>query len=126
MEGITLLNINPKSGISSDYKLSYGNISNFLERVDGQESPRTILLAKRTFLHRGKMKFYEQYFKDQGYKVESTEENIKTISKLNSIVEKIRKLQEDSTMASSTSEMYQDLKPLIKQLEAIINGTDSE
>jgi hypothetical protein len=85
-------NICPHSGISYDYRLAFGSLTNYLERVSEGDPARTRHLAKRTFLHRHIPK-YEEYFDSREYDNVINDQNHALIEQLNGIVEELNELR---------------------------------
>jgi len=85
-------NICGRSGVSCDYRLAFGNLTNYLERVAEEAPARTRHLAKRAFLHRPVPK-YEEYFDSREYGNIINNQNRSVIEQMNDIVEKLNVLR---------------------------------
>ena len=85
-------NIKPKYGLSRDFKIAFGNLSNYLERVRDGESARSRHLAKRSFLHRAIPK-YEEYFDPDIYENVITNFNSENIFKINSLINQVNEMR---------------------------------
>lgn len=108
-------NICPESGVSRDFRLAYGNLVNYLERVEASEPPRTRFLAKRSLLHR-RIPRYEEYFSADKHDGVTTEQNRGVIAAINRVVDRLNTLRE----AEVTD--YETLAPLRDALDALIAG----
>jgi hypothetical protein len=95
MEKKTVPNIQPINYLSRDFKLAFGNLSNYLERIRDNESARTRHLAKRAFLHRQIPK-YEEFFDPKKFSNVVNEKNKNNIIKLNLFIDELNdwRLQE--------------------------------
>ena len=111
-------NICPVSRVSRDFRLAYGNLINYLERVEANELPRTRFLAKRSFLHR-QIPRYEEYFSPEKYDGVITHENIVVIAGINQLVDRLNALREGDITD------YETLAPLRDALDALIAGRTS-
>ena len=108
-------NICPHSGISYDYRLAFGNLTNYLERISEGDPARTRHLAKRTFLHR-RIPKYEEYFDSQEYDNVINDQNRAVVELINEVVEKLN--------ASRTQGVtdFKTLHSFKEKLLALING----
>ena len=88
MEKKNVSNIQPESGLSKDFKLAFGNLSNYLERIRDDESARTRHLAKRAFLHR-QIPRYEEFFDEEKFLNVVNEKNRIYVTKINSYVDEL-------------------------------------
>ncbi len=88
-------NICESTQVSYDFKLAFGSLNNYLERVEEGDDSRTRHLAKRAFLHR-EILCYEDYFGSEVFQDVITAKNKDTVNKINLVVAEInerRKLQ---------------------------------
>jgi hypothetical protein len=104
-------NICPNSGVSVDFCLSFGSLTNFIERVSADESPRTRHLALRTFLHRVIPK-YEECFDPEEYDNVVNIQNSDTVKKINNIVGKLNELR---------SQKISDFEILQSSMKSLLN-----
>jgi hypothetical protein len=81
-------NICQHSGVSYDYRLAFGSLTNYLEKVADNDPPRTRHLALRTFLHRV-IPRYEEYFNLEEYENVVNSQNSAVVEKINNIVAKL-------------------------------------
>jgi hypothetical protein len=88
MEKKIVPNIQPINSLSRDFKLAFGNLSNYLERIRDNESSRARHLAKRAFLHRQIPK-YEDFFDPQKFSDVVNEKNKNNIEKINTYVDEL-------------------------------------
>ncbi|MCG3769728.1 MAG: hypothetical protein JW384_00858 [Nitrosomonadaceae bacterium] len=112
---IPVPNICPTSGVSYEFRLAYGHLSNYLNRIEENESPRTCFLAKRSFLHRP-ISHYENYLNPEKYDGVITDKNREIIARINQLVDCINELR-----ASEVAD-YEKLAPLHNTLDALISG----
>jgi hypothetical protein len=89
-------NICQHSGVSYDYRLAFGGLTNYLERVAAGDPPRTRHLALRTFSHRLIPK-YEEYFDPEEYCNVINSQNGAVVEKINNIVDKLNELRAQKT-----------------------------
>jgi hypothetical protein len=115
MAKIPIPNICSASGLSYDFRLAYGNLNNYLERIEAHESPRTRFLAKRSFLHRP-IPRYEEYFNPEKYDGVITDMNREAIARIDLLVERLNGLRENEATD------YEKLAPLRNALNAIVSG----
>lgn len=106
-------NICERSGISYDYRLAFGNLTNYLERVSAGDPARTRYLAKRAFLHRAIPK-YEEYFDPQEYDNVINDQNRATVEEINSLVEKLNELR---TQGITDFDVLNPFKKLLELIE---------
>ncbi len=85
-------NICSQSGVSYDYNLAFGSLTNYLERVADNDPPRTRHLALRTFLHREIPK-YDAYFDPKEYDNVISSQNNEVVNKISNIVDKLNDLR---------------------------------
>ena len=90
---IPVPNLCAASGVSHDFRLAYGNLNNFLERIEERESPRARFLAKRSFLHRP-IPHYDEYFNSEKHDRVITDENREVIGRINRLVDRLNALRE--------------------------------
>jgi hypothetical protein len=88
MEKKIIPNIQPINWLSRDFKLAFGNLSNYLERIRDNESARTRHLAKRAFLHR-QIPRYEEFFDPEKFSNVVNEKNKDNIEKINTYVDEL-------------------------------------
>lgn len=112
---IPVPNLCAASGVSYDFRLAYGNLNNYLERVEANESPRTRFLAKRSFLHRP-IPHYEEYFNLDKYGAVITDGNREVIARINRLVDRLNALRESEVTD------YEKLAPLRDVLDALVAG----
>jgi hypothetical protein len=112
---IPVPNLCAASGVSYDFRLAYGNLNNYLERVEANESPRTRFLAKRSFLHRP-IPHYEEYFNLDKYGAVITDGNREVIARINRLVDRLNALRESEVTD------YEKLAPLRDTLDALVAG----
>ena len=108
--------ISPVNGISYDFRLAYGNLTNYLERIEANEAPRTRFLAKRSFLHRP-IPRYGEYFNPEKYNGVITDTNRETIARIDLLIDRLNKLRENEITD------YEKLAPLRDALNAIVSGS---
>ena len=85
-------NICQHSGVSYDYRMAFGSLTNYLERVDADDPPRTRHLALRAFFHRLIPK-YEEYFNPEEYNNVVNNQNRAVVEKINNVVDKLNELR---------------------------------
>jgi hypothetical protein len=85
-------NICSKSNVSLDFSLAFGSLTNYLERVDAEDPPRTRHLAMRTFFHRV-IPRYEEFFDPEEYDNVVNNQNSAVVEKINNIVDKLNELR---------------------------------
>ena len=115
MTKIPVPNICSASGVSYDFRLAYGNLNNYLDRVEANESPRTRFLAKRSFLHRPILR-YEEFFNPEKYDRVITDMNREVITRLNQLVQHLNELRENEAID------YEKLAPLRNALNALVSS----
>ncbi len=108
-------NLSSTTGVSHDYRIAFGNLSNYLERVRDNDPPRTRHLAKRAFLHRA-IPRYEEYFDPESYSDVITDANRETVSRINAVVSAINELRHAEIID------YDQLHPLEQELLSLISG----
>ena len=111
-------NICPESGVSRDFRLAYGNLVNYLERVEASDTPRTRFLSKRSLLHRP-IPRYEAYFSSEKYDGVITHKNAVVVARINELVDRLNALREEENTD------YATLAPLRAALDALIAGGSS-
>jgi hypothetical protein len=111
-------NLCPKTGISYDYILAFGNLTNYLERVEEHEDARSRHLAKRAFIHR-LIPRYAEYFDPQVYENPVNGLNADTVKRIDDVVDKLNsfRLEENTD--------FEQLSQSRKQLLSLIRGTES-
>ena len=105
-------------GVSTDYKLAFGNLINYLETLDEGAEARTRFLARRTFLNR-KIQKYEEFFSSLEYEDVVTPENQLIVSKINSDVDEINKLRDEMLGTKDTN--YDRLSELRVNLVSLLS-----
>lgn len=80
------------NNVSTDYRRVFGNLTNYLEKIDECAEARTRYLARRTFLNR-RIPRYEEVFKSSEYEDVVTPENQLIVSEINSSVDEINQLR---------------------------------
>jgi hypothetical protein len=110
-------NLCATSGISYDYRLAFGNLNNYLERIEAGESARARFLAMRSFLNRAIPK-YQEYFDPEKYEDVITTKNEPFVARINELVGRVNALR-----ASEVTE-FDTLAPLRAALDAAIAGKD--
>ena len=85
-------NICQHSGVSYDYGMAFGSLTNYLEKVADNDPPRTRHLAMRAFLHRV-IPRYEEYFNLEEYDNVVNNQNSVVGEKINNIVDKLNELR---------------------------------
>ncbi|MEK6823602.1 MAG: hypothetical protein AABY06_01075 [Nanoarchaeota archaeon] len=108
----------PEKGISRDYKLSFGNLSNYIEKINEGASSRTKFLARRAFLNR-KIPQYGEFFSSQEYLEILSSENQLIILEINKTVDQINKIREQMQTNKDTN--YETLSNLRKNLIDLIS-----
>lgn len=108
-------NLRSATGVSHDYRLAFGNLSNYLERVRDNDPPRTRHLARRAFLHRS-IPRYEEHFDSEVYADVITDFNRDVVAKINAIIDSVNELRK----ANITD--YDRLHPLEQELLSLISG----
>jgi hypothetical protein len=111
-------NICAASGVSCDYRLAYGNLNNYLERIENGESARTRFLAMRSFLNRAIPK-YQEYFDPEKYVDVVTPRNETVVTRINELVERLNELRINEVTE------FDILAPLRAALEAAIAGQNA-
>lgn len=107
-------NIQPQYGLSRDFKLAYGNLSNYLERIRDRDSARTRHLAKRAFIHR-QIPRYDEFFNEDTYLNVITEKNKIYVYKINSYIERLNLIRLSETLDfKELSEIEHALNELLK------------
>ena len=104
-------NICSQSGVSYDYNLAFGSLTNYLERVADNDPPRTCHLALRTFFHREISK-YEAYFDPKEYDNVINSQNNEVVAKISGIVDKLNDLR---------SEKISDFEVLLSFKETLVS-----
>lgn len=108
-------NLSPVTGVSYDYRIAFGSLSNYLEKIRDNDTPRTRHMARRAFLHRA-IPRYEEYFDSATYRDVITDRNRVTVSQINAIIDTINELRK----ASVTN--YDRLHPIEQELLSLISG----
>jgi len=85
-------NICQHSGVSYDYRMAFGGLTNYLEKVADKDPPRTRHLALRAFFHRV-IPRYEEYFNLEEYDNVVNIQNSAVVEKINNIVAKLNELR---------------------------------
>ena len=111
----TVPNVRPASGVSRDYKIAFGSLTNYLERIRDKEAARTQHLAKRAFLHRHLLR-YEEHFDPEIYEDVVTDANREVVAKINAIIDTVNELRKTNVLD------YDRLKPLEQELLELIAG----
>jgi len=112
-------NISQNSNVSYDYKLAFGSLTNYLERVDTGDPPRTRHLALRAFFHRV-IPRYEEYFNLEEYDSVVNNQNSAVVEKINNIVGKLNELR------SQKISDFEVLQPLKVELVSLISSGDEK
>lgn len=112
---IPVPNICTASGVSYDFRIAFGNLNNYLERIEENEAPRTRFLARRSFLHRP-IPHYEEYFNPEKYDGVITNQNRETVEHINALVDQLNRLREQEITDHKT------LAPLRDALNTLISG----
>ena len=112
-------NICQNSNVSYDYNLAFGSLTNYLERVDSDDPPRTRYLAMRAFFHRV-IPRYEEFFDPEEYDNVINDQNRVVVEKINNTVNQLNELRSKKT---SNYETLQKLKSLLADL--ISNGNET-
>ena len=108
-------NICKHSGVSYDYRMAFGSLTNYLEKVADNDPPRTRHLALRAFFHRVIPK-YEEYFKLEEYDNVVNNQNRVVVENINNIVDK---LNEQRSQKVSDFEVLHPLKIALSNLISI-------
>lgn len=108
-------NLSKETKVSYDFKLAFGNLNNYLERIEENDLPRTRHLAKRAFLHR-EIPHYDEYFNPDVYQDVVTEENKYAVNEINLVVDEINEKRRQKVSD------YEQLAMLRDKLENLING----
>lgn len=108
-------NLSTATGVSHDFRIAFGNLSNYLERIRDNDPPRTRHLAKRAFLHRA-VPHYEEYFGPEAYADALTESNREVVANINTVVDAINELRKSEVVD------YDRLHPLEQALLSLISG----
>lgn len=108
-------NLSTATGVSHDFRIAFGNLSNYLERIRDNDPPRTRHLAKRAFLHRT-IPRYEEYFSPETYANVQTESNREVVAKINAVIDTINELRKDEVVD------YDRLYPFEQALLRLISG----
>lgn len=108
-------NLSSTTGVSHDYRIAFGNLSNYLERIRDNDPPRTRHLAKRAFLHRA-IPPYEEYFDPEIYSDVITDTNRETVARINAVVNTLNELRHAEVID------YDRLNPLEQELLSLISG----
>ena len=108
-----LPNVISTSGLSSDYRLAFGSLSNYIERTQEDNLPRTRHLALKAFKHRH-IKNYLEYFDPQVYSNVLTEKNKSAVDKISQQIELLNeiRLNEDVDL-NQLMEIHQCLTDLL-------------
>ena len=112
-------NICQNSGVSYDYRMAFGNLTNYLEKVADNDPPRTRHLALRAFLHRVIPK-YEEYFDLKEYDNVVNDLNSEVVEKINNTVDKLNELR------SQKISDFKVLQPLKVELTGLITSGDEK
>jgi len=108
-------NVCEASGISYDYRLAYGNLNNYLERIENGESARARFLAMRSFLNRAIPK-YQEFFDPDQYTDVITPKNESFVTRINEIVDQLNSLRTNDVTD------FDSLAPMRAALDAAISG----
>lgn len=108
-------NICVATGVSYDFRIAFGNLNNYLERIEENEAPRTRFLARRSFLHRP-IPHYQEYFSSEKYNGVITDQNREIVARINAIVDQLNRLREQEITD------YETLAPLRNRLNTLISG----
>ena len=108
-------NICKHSGVSYDYRMAFGSLTNYLEKVADNDPPRTRHLALRAFLHRS-IPSYEEYFTVEEYDTVVDNLNREVVEKINNIVDKLNELR------SQKLSDFEVLHPLKISLDNLISS----
>jgi hypothetical protein len=109
-------NICPATSVSYDFRIAFGNLNNYLERIEQNEAPRTRFLARRAFLHRP-IPHYNEYFNPEKYDGVITDQNRDVVVRIDAVVDQLNRLREQEVTD------YDALAPLRNALNALISGT---
>ena len=112
-------NICQNSGVSYDYRMAFGSLTNYLEKVADNDPPRTRHLALRSFFHRVIPK-YEEFFDPGEYVNVVNNLNCAVVEKINNIVDKLNELR------SQKISDFEALQPLKVELVGLITGGDEK
>ena len=112
-------NIIPSTGISTDFRRAFGNLTNYMERIRENDPPRTRHLAKRSFLHRS-IPRYEEFFDPSLYEDVITEFNRDTVEKLNLVIDSVNQARKENLKEDPR------LPDLEKELIKLITGRQME
>lgn len=105
----------PESGVSHDFRIAFGNLSNYLERIRDNDPPRTRHLARRAFLHRA-IPRYEEYFDPEAYADVITDLNRGAVARINAAIDAVNALRKANVVD------YDRLHPLEQELLSLISG----
>ena len=108
-------NICSQSGVSYDYNLAFGSLTNYLERVVDSDPPRTRHLALRAFFHRDIPK-YEEYFDPKEYENVINSQNNEVVDNISNIVDKLNNLR------SQKISDFEVLHPIKETLVSLISS----
>lgn len=111
----TIPNLRSATGVSHDFRIAFGNLSNYLERIRDGDPPRTRHLARRAFLHRS-IPRYEEHFDPEVYADVITDSNREVVAKINEIVDTVNAHRKANVVD------YDKLHPLEQELLSLISG----
>ena len=112
-------NICQHSGVSYDYRMAFGSLTNYLEKVADNDPPRTRHLALRAFLHRV-IPRYEEHFNPEEYDNVVNNLNSPVVKRINNIVDKLNELR------SQKISDFEVLHPLKISLVNLVLSGDEE
>lgn len=106
------------NSVSIDYRIAFGNLTHYLEKIDENADARTKFLARRTFLNR-RIQKYEEFFNPLEYEDAITPENHLTVSEINDAVNEINQLREK--MLGTKDPNYDRLSELRVNLVSLLS-----
>ena len=115
--------ISEKSKVSLDYMLALGSIKNFLDRIENNESNRSIFLATRSLKDRRVFQ-YQEKFSPEEQESPINEQNRPIVEQINLLVDKLNIERENLLFKNQDSkELYRRLNEIYQNIENIVyNG----
>lgn len=112
---IPVPNLSANNHVSRDFRLAYGNLNNYLERIEDEDPPRSRFLAKRSFLHRN-IPRYEEFFSPETYADVVNENNQDVVARINLLVDQLNDCRGNEWVE------YETLAPLRNALDQVVIG----
>jgi hypothetical protein len=101
------------SELNPDFCLAFGTLSNYLKRVRSGDTPRSQMLAKRSFLHRAILRYNEFYEGTESVVAKDNEHLFEVIVKLDLLVDRVNEIRSSGLLDQVELE---DLENKLKDL----------